>query len=64
VPSFSPLRMGRVVQLIEYTKSGVCRTLAQRVVLPVPEGAETTNKIPDRVKLFKVRRLFPELFQL
>jgi len=56
--------MGRVVQLTEYTRSGVCRTLEQSVVLPVPEGAETTNKIPDRVKLFKVGRLFPELLQL
>jgi len=52
------------VQLTEYTKSGVCRTFVQRVVLPVPDGADTTNKIPDRVKLFKVRCLLPELLQL
>jgi hypothetical protein len=35
-----------VVQETEYTKSGVCRSASHKVVLPAPDGAETTNKIP------------------
>ena len=44
--------------------SSVFRSVAQSVVLPAPEGAETTNKIPERENwLLKILNLLADFFQ-
>ena len=54
-----------MVHETEYTKSGVCRSASQSVVLPAPDGAETTNKMPLRVNcLLKVLDLLADLLEL
>src|SRR5438270_12235419 len=46
-------------------KSGVWRRASQSVVLPAPDGAETTNRIPVRLNcLLKVEDLLADFFQL
>src|SRR5947209_1670361 len=50
MPSISPGRGGRVVTEIEYARPGTrSRTSRHSVVLPAPEGAETTKSEPRRL---------------
>ena len=44
----------------EYSKSGFWRRVEINVVLPAPDGAEMTNRMPERieVRLFNVGKLF------
>src|SRR5262245_66209502 len=49
-PSISPGRGGRVVTDTEYARSGTrSRISRHNVVLPAPDGAETTNSVPRRL---------------
>src|SRR5437870_8237676 len=49
-PSISPGRGGRVVTDTEYARSvSRSRTSRHSVVLPAPDGAETTNSVPRRL---------------
>src|SRR5437899_7368372 len=50
MPSISPGRGGRVVTEIEYARPGTRSRISRHsVVLPAPEGAETTNSVPRRL---------------
>src|SRR3989442_8024689 len=49
-PSISPGRGGRVVTETEYDRSGTRSRISRHsVVLPAPDGAETTNSVPRRL---------------
>src|SRR5206468_3980371 len=49
-PSISPARGARVVTDTEYARSGSrSRISRHKVVLPAPDGAETTNRVPCRL---------------
>src|SRR5882724_2154360 len=49
-PSISPGRGGRVVTETEYARSGTRSRISRHsVVLPAPDGAETTNNVPRRL---------------
>src|SRR5260370_36153647 len=73
-PSTSPGRGARVVADTEYARSGMhSRASRQSVVLPAPDGAETTKSVPRRPRrapalfraaaLFKVLHLLADLLQ-
>src|SRR5690606_16311422 len=64
-PSTSPGRGARVVHETAYTKSGFCRRAEHKVVLPAPDGAERTKRMPVRWKvLFNVGQLFADSIKI
>src|SRR5258708_93332 len=64
-PSFSPGRGARVVCETENRRpSSSFRTRVTTVVLPAPEGAETTITLPPAPCSLNVLHLFPELLDL
>src|SRR5213594_2500082 len=68
-PFTSPARGARVVAETEYARSGMTRRASrQSVVLPAPEGADTTNSVPRRPRrapgrLLKILHLLADLLQ-
>src|SRR5258708_27492247 len=64
-PSFSPGRGARVVCETENRRpSSSFRTRVTTVVLPAPEGAETTITLPRAPSSLNVLHLFPDLLDL
>src|SRR5882672_8459326 len=67
-PFTSPGRGARVVAETEYARSGMhSRASRQSVVLPAPDGAETTKSVPRRPRrapaLLKILHLLADLLQ-
>src|SRR5437879_9214329 len=68
-PFTAPARGARVVAETEYARSGMHRRASrQSVVLPAPDGADTTNSVPRRprrtpARLFKILHLLADLLQ-